>query len=120
KHLHRALERWTMRDVDGLIAVSESYLRTLQQRYPWLPPDRCATIPFGAAAGDFELLQRQPQANSQFDTNDRNIHGVYVGRAGEDMRPALEIIFGALERLRVAHPDPFDHVHLHFVGTSYA
>jgi hypothetical protein len=120
KHAHRWLEQWTMREVGGVVAVSDSYIRTLQQRYPWLSAIPCATIPVGAAATDFELLKRHPQRNVQIDPNDGNVHGAYVGRAGEDMRPALEILFGALEHLRAAAPDPFERVRLHFVGTSYA
>src|SRR5690242_7572335 len=48
------------------------------------------------------------------------VHGAYTGRAGDDMRSALRILFGALAAGRQRFAREFDQVRLHFVGTSYS
>jgi len=118
--LHRVLEPWTMRYVDGLIAVSQDYIQTLQDRYPRLADRPQRVLPFGAAEADFEMIRQRPQSNRFFDPRDGAIHGVYVGRGGPDMQPALRIIFQALRAGLRDMPDLFSRVRLHFVGTDYA
>ena len=118
--LHRVLEPWTMRSVGGLIAVSQDYIRTLTERYPWLSKLPAKVLPFGAAETDFEMIRSRPQHNRFFHHDDGAVHGVYVGRAGRDMEPALRIVFQAL-RLGVQRaPERFSNLRLHFVGTDYA
>ena len=117
--VHRILEPWTMKEADGLIAVSAGYIETLCRRYPWLESKPSAVIPFGAAESDFDVLRAHPQPN-RFFTPGAGINGVYVGRGGRDMAPALRIIFAALRRGLESAPEVFSRIHLHFVGTSYA
>src|SRR4029453_1035897 len=45
RRLHRALEPWTMKRVDGLVAVSADYIETLEMRYPWLKEKPRVTLP---------------------------------------------------------------------------
>ncbi len=119
--VHRILEPWTMKKVDGLIAVSSGYIETLCRRYPWLKNKPAMVLPFAAAETDFEVLREHPQPNRFFVSGEGDrIHGVYVGRGGCDMRPALRIIFGAFRRGLEVRPDLFNRVHLHFIGTDYA
>ena len=120
RRVHAALEPWTMKQVSALIAVSDAYLMTLRGRYSWLTEDMCTTLPFGAAPRDFELLDVHPQSNRSFDTTDGHVHGVYVGRGGDDMKPALRILFDALRDGLASAPAAFEPVRLHFVGTDYA
>jgi hypothetical protein len=118
--LHRLFERWTMRHVGGMIAVSDDYIATLKRRYPWLATVPAATVPFGGSSADFDVLQRRREPNRFFTPRDGNLNGVYVGRGGADMGTALRIMFGALRRGLVEQPTVFSRVRLHFVGTDYA
>jgi hypothetical protein len=120
RSLHAILEPWTMKRVSALIAVSESYLTTLRRRYPWLTEDMCTTLPFGASRRDFEFLDANPQPNRVFQKEPGVIRGVYVGRAGDDMKPALQILFAAFRSGIELTPETFASVMLHFVGTDYA
>jgi hypothetical protein len=118
--LHRLLEPWTMKHVSALIAVSDAYLTTLRDRYPWLTEDMCTTLPFGASTHDFEVLDAHPQPNHCFKKDGGVAHGVYVGRGGDDMRPALRLLFDALRAGIASTPKVFESIMLHFVGTDYA
>lgn len=120
QHMNRLLEPWVMRKVDGIIAVSEPYHVTLRKRYPWICRELCATIPFGAAEKDFDILRAYPQENRFSKAGDGYIHGLYVGRGGRDMKRALRIIFKALLLGLDRKPELFSKVHLYFVGTDYA
>jgi hypothetical protein len=118
--MHRVLEPWTMKRVDGLIAVSTAYIETLVGRYPWLAGKPTCTLPFAAAGTDFEVLQHKPQANPFFLPDDGQIHGLYVGRGGDDIAHALRILFRAFQMGLRQAPELFGRVCLHFIGTSYA
>ncbi len=116
--LHATLEPWTMKAVDGLIAVSPAYIATLRRRYPWISEEMTRTVPFGASARDFDVAGRLPWRNPVFDATDGQCHGVAVGRGGDDMRVAATILFRALRTLARVRPEP--RIHLSFVGTDYA
>ena len=120
RSLHARLEPWTMKRVSALIAVSDDYLTTLRSRYPWLTKDMCTTLPFGASRRDFDLLEAHPQPNRSFHSRSGSVQGVYVGRGGDDMRPALRALFDALREGIASSPSVFGQVRLHFVGTDYA
>jgi hypothetical protein len=119
--IHRILEPWTMKEADGLIAVSGGYIDTLSRRYPWLAQKPSAVLPFGAAERDFDVLRAYPQQNRFFTRRDTaSLQGVYAGAAGRAMAPALRIMFTALRRGLEERPDLFSRVQLHFIGTDYA
>ena len=117
--LHRVLEPFTMRRVDGLVAVSEAYNVTLRERYPWITSDMCVTLPFGVNESDFDVARSLPWRNTTFDPADGHLHGVSVGRGGDDLRIAASILFRALQRVSASNPAS-QPVHLSFVGTDYA
>jgi hypothetical protein len=119
RRLNATLEPFTMRRVDGLMAVSSAYVATLQRRYPWITDDTCRTVPFGAAPEDFEIAERMPWRNPFFSRDDGRLHGVAVGRGGDDMQLAASILFRAFRQLG----SPASHgrgVDFTFVGTDYA
>lgn len=116
--MHSTLEPFTMRKVDGLIAVSPAYVTTLRRRYPWLAEDMCRTVPFGASPEDFNVADALAWRNPVFAPDDGQAHGVAVGRGGEDMRVAATILFRALRD--VARRKSSRSIHVSFVGTDYA
>jgi hypothetical protein len=118
--LHGWLEPFTMRSVDGLVAVSPAYVTTLRARYPQIAPELCATIPFGASAADFDVARRLPASEDRTAPHRRKgeLQAVSVGRGGDDLAPAATILFRAVAALRSsAPPRP---VRFLFVGTDYA
>lgn len=120
RQLHRCLEPQTMQDAGGLLAVSATYIETLQQRYPKLRSRPCATLRFGASTRDYETAARHARPHGIFAPGDGLWHGVSVGALAPAMGLALRGLFAAFrEGLRSA-PALFERVRLHFVGTSYA
>jgi hypothetical protein len=108
-----------MKAVGGLIAVTDAYIETLRRRYPWIAADRCAAIPFSASENDFRLLDATPQLNTVFRKGDGALHAVYLGRGGDDMAPALRILFAGVTRAQADNPAQ-PRLQMHFVGTDYA
>lgn len=113
RRLHRALEPWTMRQVDGLISVSEGYLDTLRARYPRLADVPSLVIPFGASERDVEAA-----TNHVGPSPGDEVRGVYVGRCGPAMATAVRIVCRALAQ--GAHDERLSRVLLSFIGTDYA
>lgn len=117
--MHGRLEPFAMRRVDGITSVSPAYSEVLQRRYPWIHPEMCATIPFGASAGDIDAARALPWTNPFFDRDDGHRYGVSVGRGGRDLARAAEILFAAVRRRDDQDGRP-GRTRLAFVGTDYA
>lgn len=121
QRLNKLLERLTMKNCDGLISVSKAYLDTLNQRYLNLKHVPQAVIPFGAFEKDYEIAafhRKNCVPAVSFDPQKINV--VYIGRGGNDMETALNILFSAFKdglRLNEKH---FSRFHFHFIGTNYA
>ncbi|MEP6937507.1 MAG: glycosyltransferase [Chthoniobacterales bacterium] len=120
QRMHRILEPFTMRAVDGIIAVTDSYHETLRRRYPWIPAECCRTIPFGASKRDFEVAAAMEWRNRFFTPGDGLLHGVYVGVLGRIMTETCRAICSAFRRGLDEAPEIFAKVRLHFIGTDYA
>jgi hypothetical protein len=120
RRMHKILEPWTMRSVDGLVSVSENYHDVLRQRYPWIRQSVCRTLPFAASEIDFQLARESAAPNTLFDPADGLCHGVYAGRLGGDMHSTCQAICQALAAGLEKRPELFRRVRLHFVGTDYA
>lgn len=120
QRMHKVLEPWTMRKVDGIVAVSEKYHEALRRRYPWLRQDRCRTIPFGGAALDYEVAAKLDGKNPYFDPGDGFWHGVYAGVLGNVMQKTSTAICLAFQKGLRQYPELFSKVRLHFIGTTYA
>jgi hypothetical protein len=118
--MHTALESWTMRKVDGLIAVSEAYHETLRRRYPWIPQEFCRTIPFGATNLDFALAAKLNGETHHFRKGAGLVHGVYMGALGQSKKQVCKAICLAFRQGLEQFPDLFSNVRLHFIGTDYA
>jgi hypothetical protein len=116
----RCLEPLAMRGVGGLLAVSQGYCTALAERYESITPSMCATIPFGAAERDFDVLEGADLDNPFFVSGSDCIDVVYVGRGGHDMEPSSHGLFGAIARGLNEKPALFGKLRLHLVGTSYA
>ncbi len=116
-HAHaKILEGWTLRKVAHVISVSDRYLTTLRQRYPWFGEDRGSVLTFGAPDADFTIARRQLATSPRLLPATPSFKIAYAGRLGPDMQPALEVLFAAIARFKDA-PRPFE---LFFFGTSYA
>lgn len=117
--LHRRFEPFTMDAVDGLVAVSTSYLETLASRYPRLRTVPQRVLPFAASPDDFAHARAPATRNPCFTPGDGRVHGVYAGHVQPAMLPALEALFDALHRGLEDRPDHYGRVALHFLGTRY-
>jgi hypothetical protein len=112
-------ERFAMKKVNGIIAVSDAYTKTLQSRYPNISSDLCMTLTFGAFAIDFEVLTSQNFVNEFFSKNDDNLNILYIGRGGYDMKRAVRLVFKAL-KIGLEHEfSSFSKVKMFFIGTNY-
>ena len=116
----KTLEPKAMRHVSHVISVSAAYPQTLKQRYPWLKDDQFTVLPFGASETDFERLPTLQIKQRIFDPEDGKRHWVYVGRGGTDMAFSLRSLFLGIRQERDHHPERWQSIQIHFVGTSYA
>lgn len=118
--LNKYLEPIAMRRVSGIIAVSESYHKTLCERYPDIPVQNCHTIPFGAAEMDYRITLESCVQQSIFIPSPGRVNIVYAGIANSSMRQALQILMESIKSGLTMWPEVFGAVRLHFVGTTYA
>jgi len=118
--LHKYLEPIAMKHVDGIISVSDDYVRTLQERYTQLRTKPTSVITFGAFDIDFAIAKAHSKDLVLAFQPTGKINLVYIGRGGYDMKPALSILFGAFKQGMALQPELFCKVHMHFIGTSYA
>ncbi len=118
--LHKYLEPIAMKYVDGIISVSDDYVRILQERYTQLRTKPTSVITFGAFEIDFAIAKAHSKDLILAFQPTGKINLVYIGRGGYDMKPALSILFGAFKQGMALQPELFGKVHMHFIGTSYA
>jgi hypothetical protein len=119
--LNKYLEPIAMKYVDGLISVSDQYIKQLQERYPRLKKVPAQTITFGAFDIDFKIANKHDaNLNVIFPSNQSALNIVYVGRGGYDMQTAVEILFSSFKYGLNTDPDLFGRLRFHFIGTSYA
>ena len=116
----RIQEPKALRRVSHIISVSPKYLQVLCDRYPWLNPEQCSELPFGAPQADFDLLSSLGVKQQVFDPTDGFRHWVYIGRGGADMSAALKLLFSSIRELRQKSAELWQPTKLHFIGTSYA
>ena len=118
-HLHKWLEPLAMKKVDGLISVSEDYLRDLKARYPAIRQVPSAIITFGFFMPDFVIAsQKADSFTNLLGTGTFNI--VYTGRGGADMHQAFIPLFKALKKGQTEAPKFFNGIKIYLIGTSYA
>jgi hypothetical protein len=117
--LNKYLEPIAMKQADGLISVSEDYIKTLQKRYPRLEHVPSSVITFGAFEKDLEIARNNEYIFKPL-LDDTFINLVYIGRGGNDMHDAIKPVFKALRNGIDADPLRFKKIRLYFIGTSYA
>lgn len=117
--LNKYLEPIAMKNVDGLIAVSDAYHQDLVKRYKLNIPTK--TITFGAFSKDFEIAQQNAITSASLikKTADKIKIG-YIGRGGHDMKDALTILFKGFKKGLAEANSHFKKIEFHFLGTSYA
>lgn len=110
--LNKYLEPIAMKLVDGLIAVSQSYISELKQRYPLLQNRPCEVITFGFSSIDFEIANSFKNFNQTAEGKTLK----YVGVLGPMMNKALMLLFSNINNV----PYFNENWELIFKGTSYA
>lgn len=119
--LNKYLEPIAMRKVNGLISVSQGYIDTLVQRYAHIKYIPSKVLTFGAFKQDFEFVKNNLSAfKNTINNNTEIINLVYIGRAGADMKDAIEILFAAFKEGLAEKSSQFENIRFHFIGTSYA
>lgn len=119
--LNKYLEPIAMRKVNGLISVSQGYIDTLVQRYSHIKDIPSKVLTFGAFKQDFEFVKNNLSAfKITINNNPEIINLVYIGRAGADMKDAIEILFSAFKEGLAEKSSQFGNIRFHFIGTSYA
>jgi hypothetical protein len=118
--LSRRTERFALRAADHVISVSESYVRDLSAKYPWLKQEQFSVIPFGASPRDYEMQKRAGIRHNIFAKDGHFLRWVYAGRGGPDLNPVVEVFFQQLARWKELRPDNAARLRVHFVGTNYS
>ena len=116
--MHRLLERWTMKEVDGVVAVTPAYNAAVAERYPKIA--HFLAEPFAATIDDIAVADRSAFPNSWFDASDGLVHGVFTGALGA---PKIGLSRAICEAVRIGLSEDgeyFRRLRLHFIGTSYA
>jgi hypothetical protein len=113
-------ETFALNCADHVISVSEGYVSTLSQRYPTMAQSQFSVIPFGVERHDFELARRLETADRFISRQDGRRQWIYVGRAGPDMNPILDVLFEQIALLVGKAGDAGNRPMLHFIGTNYA
>ncbi|MET0570903.1 MAG: hypothetical protein ABWZ79_05720 [Pedobacter agri] len=120
-HLNKFLEPIAMKNLDGLISVSQAYIDTLRNRYKNLKSIPTKVIIFGAYAPDFDFVKSNVNLfNLPFSKTKDSINIVYVGRGGHDLKVAVSLLFEGLKKGLAENPVLFNRLRFHFIGTSYA
>ena len=119
--LNKWLEPIAMKDVSGLISVSQAYIDDLKKRYPLIKDIPSETITFGAFKKDFMIAAKYADIlKTTVKPESGKINMVYVGRGGKDMLQAIKPLFlGMLKGLSL-QPELFERFRFQFIGTSYA
>lgn len=117
--LNKILEPMAMKQVDGLLAVSEHYISDLKNRYPQIKEIPAATIPFAAFKPDIEIAGRNAHLFESL-IQKEFVNLIYVGRGGADMHKAASVLFKALQEGLQNEKGLFNNLKIYFIGTSYA
>ena len=118
--LDKLLEPMAMKPADGILAVTQGYIDTMQTRYPTLGPVASTVIPFGVSTFDFDAAEATGSEQALPPRIEGELRGVYTGVCNSAMEPVLRVMFDTLAWGRRERPDLFGRVRLHFVGTNYA
>ncbi len=117
--LHQYLEPIAMKQVGGLISVSENYITELKHRYPSIKNIPADVITFGSFTPDMAIASKnKDRFTNLLEPGFKNI--VYIGRGGIDMHKAIIPVFIAFKNGLQENTDSFNKLKFYFIGTSYA
>ena len=117
--LNKYLEPLAMKNVDGLISVSDDYISDLKNRYPVIKNIPSATITFGAFDPDMQIAEKNEKLFNKL-LHKGSINIVYIGRGGADMHKAIAPLFKALKTGLQGGNEALKSFMFYFIGTSYA
>lgn len=117
-HLNKCLEPIAMRNVDGLISVSENYISELKSRYPKIKNIPAKVITFGYAPIDLDLATTIKSESTNLSSDYLNV--VYIGAVGHIMNKSLTILFASLKSIKLNQFEIYKKIKFNFIGTSYA
>lgn len=113
--IHKQMEAYTVPWCDGIIAVSQSYIDTLKQRYPSIKNKPSIVLPFGASVNDFNIVFQKKILPRVIDIHSDKIKVVYVGALTQFFLLLLKAFFIAF-RQNVPGKEKY---HFYFIGTHY-
>lgn len=117
--LNKYLEVIAMKNVDGIISVSKSYIDELYQRYPNLLKIPTEVIPFGSHELDFKIAEHINTKESA-KLSEGLLNLLYIGAVGAIMRESIQFLCASLKHLKINNYDLYKKLRFHFIGTSYA
>lgn len=121
RHLHQRLERMTVPELSGLMAVSPAYIELLQGAYPQIADRPSVVSPFGYSAADFEVADARgrivPAVAGALDGGATVC--LFAGRVAPSMEGQLKALFQLVAEARKSSPELFADFRLVFLGTGY-
>jgi hypothetical protein len=112
------IEPAALRSAAHVTAVSQSILRELQARYPWLADDRLTAMPYGAEPEDLEASRRLGVRPPDFSAGDGHVTLVFTGAVQPTAAPLVAAVLRGLRRLRDSRSELGRRLRLRCYGTS--
>ncbi|MBA3283749.1 MAG: hypothetical protein H0U27_01645, partial [Nitrosopumilus sp.] len=110
--LHKKLEAYTIPKSDGIISVSQGYIKVIKNRYnSYSKPSQ--VLNFGSSVNDFEVVANK-KINS-FPLEKGKINVVYPGALTPGFLPVIKAFFRAFKESNIKK----DQYRFYFIGTSY-
>jgi len=113
------LEGPIARNASAIIAVSEGTNDIIRKRYPEIPDDRFAAIPYGFEPQDFDAARRSKEHSKYLAPFKQYLNLCYVGAMLPRGYGTLRALFRAVRSLLKTSRSA-ERLRLHFFGTSYA
>ncbi|WP_316851306.1 glycosyltransferase family protein [Pedobacter agri] len=113
--LNKYLEPFAMKEVSGIISVSQGYIDEIKQRYTSLNKVKSKVIPFSAEIKDFYIADSI--IDNVYFTDEKKIRILYAGVVGNIMAESVTKILNAFKALPT---NIRENVIFYFLGTSYS
>jgi hypothetical protein len=117
--LNKYLEPIAMKSVDGLISVTNDYIKAIKDRYPIIKNIPSTVIPFGANKIDYQIANDYIE-DSYIDFDLLKINIVYTGAVGSIMKESISFLCEVLAHIKIYKRSLYDKFQFYFIGTSYA
>ncbi|RZK76848.1 MAG: hypothetical protein EOO85_10290 [Pedobacter sp.] len=113
--LNKYLEPIAMKEVSGIISVSQGYINEIKHRYTSLEKVESKVIPFSAEIKDFQIADIVK--DNIFFTDEKKIRILYAGVVGNIMVDSITKLLTAVKALPIGSRE---NIIFYFLGTSYA